>query len=74
MKAININIYAPINFTAPCIIFSGGFFHYEGDWARELKTFLGPVKSHEPLGEFDLEVFDYRFNDSPIELFLKYSQ
>ena len=31
------------------------FFHYEGDWAFELETFLGPVKMHELLGECDLE-------------------
>ena len=53
-----LTIYAPINFTAPCLIFSGGFFnfcHYEGDWALELETFLGPVKSHQPLGDCVLE-------------------
>ena len=28
-----LTINAPINLTAPCIIFQADFFHYEGDWA-----------------------------------------
>ena len=30
---VNYTFNAPINLTAPCIIFQADFFHYEGDWA-----------------------------------------
>ena len=30
MRGEVVTIYAPVNLTAPCIIFSGGQIHYEG--------------------------------------------
>ena len=39
-----ITINAPVNLTAPCIIFSGGFFSLRGLLGPRIETFLGPVK------------------------------
>ncbi len=45
-----ITIYAPMIYTAPCVMF---FMRadtlrgqVEGDWALEMESFLGPVKWH----------------------------
>ena len=38
---IVITINAPINLTAPCIIFSGGFFSLRGQLSPRIETFLG---------------------------------
>ena len=38
-------IYAPVNLTAPCIIFSGAQFSLQGGLGPGIETFLGPVKS-----------------------------
>jgi hypothetical protein len=44
-------INAPMIYTAPCVgAFDAGSLHcegkWEGDWALEIETFLGPVKRH----------------------------
>jgi hypothetical protein len=45
-----ITIYAPMNYTAPYVIFDAGSIHYLGKWEGvgpwKSRVFLGPVKRH----------------------------
>ena len=43
-----ITIYAPINFTAPCIIFSGGFFSLRGGLGPGTREFFGAREIWSP--------------------------
>ncbi len=53
-----ITIYAPVIYTAPCIMFWMGAYTLRGEvgggWALEFPSFLGPVKWEQPIGEFHL--------------------
>jgi hypothetical protein len=44
----NLTIYAPVIYTAPCIMFWMGAYTLRGEvgggWALEFPSFLGPVK------------------------------
>jgi hypothetical protein len=50
-----ITIYAPVIYTAPCIMFLMGAYTLRGEvGALESPSFLGPVKWNQPIGEFHL--------------------
>ena len=49
-----ITIYAPVNFTAPCVMFFMRASALRGGLGPGIETFLGTLKSHEPSGECDL--------------------
>jgi hypothetical protein len=50
MSPVILAIYAPMIYTAPCIMFWMRAYPLRGQvgggWALEIKSFLGPVKWH----------------------------